>query len=62
MVITESAIASGRLIGLGLKLYPRKMRSMFRKDLHVMQSLSLKKKEQETEKLCRQGEVLLGDL
>ena len=33
MVITEPAVASARLSGLGLKLYPSNLPRMFNKDL-----------------------------
>ena len=41
MVITKLPVASARLLGLGLKLYPSKMLHMLNKDLtQFMQSLS----------------------
>ena len=40
MVITKPSVASARLLGLGLKLYPSKMPHMLNKDLtQFMQSL-----------------------
>ena len=55
MVIKEPSTASGRLFGLGLKLYPYVQKRSY--SIHV-EAFS-KKIEQETEKLCRQGEVLV---
>ena len=41
MVITKPSVASTRLLGLGLKLYPSNMLHMLYKDLtQLMQSLS----------------------
>ena len=41
MVMTKTAVASARLLGLGSNLYPSDMLRMFNKDLsQFMQSLS----------------------
>ena len=48
MVITEPAVPSARLLGLGLKQYPRNEERMLNKDLtRIVQSLSRVRQNQQ---------------
>ena len=59
MVITKPSVASTRLLGLGLKLYPSKMLHMLNKDLtQFMQSLSWVLQNQATKHKGSDGRVL----